>query len=1220
MKRAFAILILCPVLAIASWRINSSNSSGLVITWQQGNVCSEVVAAASAPTVYQAPSAVIGLPAGSTPQITYKILSDVTCPSYPQGLKTLPAVHLGTPGRYRDLDIVALELNIFQQVAGAYTTISAMEIKVTFNAGPGSGRQTFPQPVSHPCEIFLQQWLINYSQSRAFRYHDDAFSTRKVTSLRQAQNSLPGTRLIVKTNSEKIYVLTYDELTRAGVPLKNIDPRIMKLYHLGRQMPIYIQGENDGRWDKGDYIEFIGMRPQGTLLPEGGRSYNSLYTNYAVSYLVWGTAGYGVRAPLAPIFGPAGGVIFSQDKLLPPQALFHRVKVHAENDNMVIRLGGVAIADVLDLGSVIDAKELGDFWAWVNQGINPDAVNVNFSLPYEPYTDNTSAFTDSMRVTVRMQGITDILTAPYDHHVKFLLNSKDISQTGGVNNTARWAGTGDYIWHSGPIIQGPLKADSNILTIQKINDLTTTQGEFIKFQDAFLDYIEVEYTAGFQAVNDELRFSNNFPDSTGEHLFVINDLTPADYTLWDIDGRKLNGFNLTRTGLKLQLSFSDSVSSLTTYYLAADSRRLSPEIYLDTLPDLLSPSNRADYIIITVKSLLGRGLDSLVTYRASQGLAVKVVQARHIYQAFGDGSMDPASIRDFVSYAYNNWSRPGPSYILLLGDASVMYDKVSGWWGHNLVPTKLIHIPGWGVTSSDEYFVKVSGQDAISDLFIGRIPASNSTAVSSMVSKIIAHESRAPGAWKNKLLLLGGYENIFTQTNDMLQSMATEGGLQHSRLDMYESSPYYRKPESAPSAVSLLDSAFNLVSFVGHGGGSVWSDAGVLTLEDLKSFSGPHAIPFIYSGTCLTGYYEDAERASLGEEMLRLNRGGAVSFYGASGYISSLAGQKLAAELLTAVLGSGSWTVGALVQKAEASVALKTGPVFLPILGEFDLLGDPALRLNLPPAEGVLNLAESYTSGQLVINVQGASDRVTSGQGIMTAYLRDSAVKTQEFTVSDGSYQERITLDFPESDLNLYSSGRVTVFYWDDTTCGVSSGIFTALNWLIDSVFVNPALPQALSTAQVGFNMERVREVINFNGGSILYAVADEEPQTFPREVLINRQGDRAFVSATNLSLQPDAGGLVEPWLFFKLRLSLTAKRAQGDTITIPDIGSRVYKFRLQVPPDLAFQDPAFTVPVQNDLGVWVHFINRGLGADSGFQLVLDVSPGLPVRDRKSVV
>src|SRR5690606_2668513 len=212
------------------------------------------------------------------------------------------------------------------------------------------------------------------------------------------------------------------------------------------------------------------------------------------------------------------------------------------------------------------------------------------------------------------------------------------------------------------------------------------------------------------------------------------------------------------------------------------------------------------YLVITDKTLLGRGLDSLLDFRRKQGLRTRVVPVRHVYQAFGDGSMDPAAIRRFVSHAYANWARPAPTYLLLVGDASQGFEKK----GRTLVPTHPVNIRGWGIAANDDYFAKVSGDDDIADLLVGRLPVSTREDLSRIVRKtLMLEKERSQGHWSNKTLLIAGFEATFTAQNNVLQGIAVSRDRQVSRLDLFPASPHYRNAAQRANFYDQLDSGFN---------------------------------------------------------------------------------------------------------------------------------------------------------------------------------------------------------------------------------------------------------------------------------------------------------------------------------------------------------------------------------------------------------------------------
>src|SRR5690554_975334 len=69
----------------------------------------------------------------------------------------------------------------------------------------------------------------------------------------------------IQTAHDGIYQLDYLTLSTSGIDMRRLDPRDIRVYHRGEEISIYIEGEDDGRFDIQDYIEFFGRRNDGTL-------------------------------------------------------------------------------------------------------------------------------------------------------------------------------------------------------------------------------------------------------------------------------------------------------------------------------------------------------------------------------------------------------------------------------------------------------------------------------------------------------------------------------------------------------------------------------------------------------------------------------------------------------------------------------------------------------------------------------------------------------------------------------------------------------------------------------------------------------------------------------------------------------------------------------------------------------------------------------------------
>ena len=74
-----------------------------------------------------------------------------------------------------------------------------------------------------------------------------------------AQNELAGRAAIkISVKHEGWYRITQSELAQAGLD-PQVDPRRLQMFVGGKQLPITVMGESDGRFDAGDTVEFYGL-------------------------------------------------------------------------------------------------------------------------------------------------------------------------------------------------------------------------------------------------------------------------------------------------------------------------------------------------------------------------------------------------------------------------------------------------------------------------------------------------------------------------------------------------------------------------------------------------------------------------------------------------------------------------------------------------------------------------------------------------------------------------------------------------------------------------------------------------------------------------------------------------------------------------------------------------------------------------------------------------
>jgi hypothetical protein len=86
----------------------------------------------------------------------------------------------------------------------------------------------------------------------------------------------------IQTAATGMYRIPASSLAVLGIPFKKLDPRYLRLYHRGKEVAVWVAGEEDGRLDSEDYLDFLGAKNDGTLdqkLYREGLALPNPYTN-----------------------------------------------------------------------------------------------------------------------------------------------------------------------------------------------------------------------------------------------------------------------------------------------------------------------------------------------------------------------------------------------------------------------------------------------------------------------------------------------------------------------------------------------------------------------------------------------------------------------------------------------------------------------------------------------------------------------------------------------------------------------------------------------------------------------------------------------------------------------------------------------------------------------------------------------------------------------------
>ena len=714
-------------------------------------------------------------------------------------------------------------------------------------------------------------------------------------------------KLMLQTGG--IYRLDRSYLAGAGIDVDAIDLEQLRMYYQGEEIAVYVYDQNsDGQLDSADYIDFYA---QSVPAPE------SKYTADNVYWLTFSDGSGDPRRMAVVDVAPAGADL----------AATHTATTRYEQNQLVwLRAPG---AD--------------DFERWFFLSTVSGADIAGGGGPVD-FSFNLDHVIGSGQLSIYLYGAYDT-----EHEVAVTVNGTDAG-------TYTWSGIAPYTVRIDPADL----ADANTVSLQCLTGTDTI----------YVDYFQAVYARGFVAVNDALKFSH-----PGGWRYLISGFGDSELALYDIsspgNAQRLSGFTTVGSGpYGLEAQPPAAADSHTYLALSAVGLKTPAAIVADTASDLADTANGADYIVITPRAFgwdangdaLG-WLAGLLEQRQNQGLRTLAVAVEDIYDEFGYGRATPWAVKDFLTYAYNSWSAPAPRYVLLVGDST--YDPKNHWsWfmadSATYLPTYLIYTDYKGETVTDEWFGCVTGDDAVADIYIGRLPAKDSTEAAAMVTKILAYEqSPNSKSWEKNVLLIADnqrdgqqyeYEAVFEQISEDAAA----------RLPAGFNAPFkgYRNDYAAAAYLTaelknrINDPGALIVNYSGHGATQIWADEHIFDNADVTDLTNGAAgrFAFVVSMSCETGYFvypQPWSFPSLAEALLR-STDGAVAAFMPTGMTSTDGQRILNSALYETLFSADVRRLGDAIGSAKQQLLANGDAYYEQITDTFMLFGDPATALKVP--------------------------------------------------------------------------------------------------------------------------------------------------------------------------------------------------------------------------------------------------------------------------------
>ncbi|MCB9158241.1 MAG: hypothetical protein H6645_14125 [Caldilineaceae bacterium] len=773
--------------------------------------------------------------------------------------------------------------------------------------------------------------------------------------------------------------MSYSYLQNAGLPVSTIDPRTFRVFYMGQEVAIQVEGETDGRFDAGDLIRFYG-RSVDSLYFEGALPHHQ-YTGRNVYWLTYGGA-TGKRMTLKN--GSAAGML----------ATAHLKTNHQEKQNRY-----ESRYPRYSSGNLFNPAD--DHWLWLklqilgSTGVKSQKFDLAVNhLPTDPQLNQTLTATVSAHMVGGLNN---------KHGLRLVLNGTVIFE-----DTTNWRNYEPFTAEAA-FSQTLLYSGNNQLYVEAFNIDSN-------ISEVYVDWIELHYYADYTADGGQLEFWGAANESPTR--YSVRNLPASTITIYDVTdisnvqrfdpttltigasapytvsfgeggaGRRYLAWTPTAALMPAQIEKAEYLTSPYTPSAAHPAGGISAaeltaahvaEATLAAPGDLLDTRNGADWIVITHRDFWDQTLP-LAEWRARQ-YRVAMIDVQQIYDQFNGGLLAPESIRDFLAYAHANWQPPAPRFVLMAGGGTSDMRQYFSNSKKTYVPTMIYPSdPILGETATDSRLVTFLNNDILPDMDIGRFPAFSANEVGIMVSKTISYESAPPrDEWNTNILLIsddleGGGGDFYAFSDTLANGYADPNDPFGTKFLPYPYTPTKvylgrtcdtNNPSVANECRTAIADTINnqgalFVSYVGHAQTRNWAIEKLMDPTLAQSLTNADKLSIFLGMACFEGFFHEPPTGSrsLSESYLLNPNGGAVASWSPTGFGVATGHDYLEQGLFLAVFQNGVQQLGTAMTAGKEHLYYNAPQhKYDDLIDTFNLLGDPALHIQTYVARTAVQIA-----------------------------------------------------------------------------------------------------------------------------------------------------------------------------------------------------------------------------------------------------------------------
>ena len=846
----------------------------------------------------------------------------------------------------------------------------------------------------------------------------------------------------------------YQELTGVtlGWNLSNVNPKNLQLESSKGLEPIYFYGEEDASFDTQDYFEFYGVRNPGEESYYGAYSSKNVYKLRLID-------GLGSRMAIEN-----GGIMFSDpSEYTQPSNYDHNV--HLEVQSFYEKIGRGYEYDVNYY------REDNYFWRKIKA---PNLEIIPFDLQY-PADLNIN----KIDAKISLFGLTYSDSEINDHHAIVRINQ-------GIVDSKVWTGQTEQIFESSDQIPNSfLTHGENYLYISLTGDTPNGENELVA-----LDYLNLTYWRDYKTDLDWIKFKKPSTKGYGLYQFVLGGFQSTDVSVYKIGSSKMENVRIEPTfelgEAPYNVTFQDNVNSEDTNYIALteENKKIPTEVRVDQISDLKSTSNNFDCLIITKNDFIANeGLALYKTLWDELGYNTRIIDVQDIYDEFNNGIISADAIKDFLKYAYHNWSSPRVRSVLFVGDATYNNTDNSPTAKYNIIPYRKVWTWKHGVTPSDNWYGCVVGDDPVAEIAISRINIWEADQINDIAQKSFYHikEPKFEDLGSAHVTLAAGGKvgdgnDIFSQQEELIRRRMISDDYRVSRVyttTQTVNSNYYG---STFSLKDNIDQGTTFLQFMGHGGGRIWADYNLLNFNDIRTLNNDY-YPFVSSLACYASSFDYPGASSISEAFVSEPEKGAIATIGFSGLGYLNQDLTFGTALADGYFRTDMDNLGDVVNYTKAKFYVKSaGSARIALTSGCILIGDPNIPIHKPYNRLTVSTdKEIYAPGD-TIRVTMDNNELNIDKAKLFIIDQHGLVKNIAYylPVIAGTYTHTypIPTDTPEG---LFYRVRVESYdengvYFGEKTVGIGNSNFANINHF-------PAHPSVYDSISVSCNIISEQEI-----------------------------------------------------------------------------------------------------------------------------------------------